>query len=152
LSSPFDAYVSRLDDLFAQLMSSAKLPLSEGLGFPTTPGCYAILETDTYLYVGIGKNLRRRIKNHIAGRASQSAFAFRLARIEINAPVTYRREGGRLDLMTRPNFIEAMRQTTERVRRMSAQLVTIKDPSLLYLFEFYAAKRLDTPHNDFNTH
>jgi hypothetical protein len=54
--------------------------------------------------------------------------------------------------MTRPNFIEAMRQTTERVRRMSAQLVTIKDPSLLYLFEFYAAKRLDTPHNDFNTH
>jgi hypothetical protein len=152
LSSPFDAYVSKLEGLFAQLVSSAKLPLSEAQYLPNAPGCYALLEEGKYLYVGIGKNVRRRIKNHLAGRAEQSAFAFRLARIKIDAPVTYRREGGRSDLITRPEFIEAMRLTTERVRAMSAQVVTIDDPSLLYLFEFYAAKCLDTPYNDFNMH
>lgn len=152
MSATFDAYVAKLGGLFEQLVNSTKLPLSEVNNLPSAPGCYALSEDDNYLYVGIGKNVRRRIKNHLSGRAEQSAFAFKLARIKFGAPVTYRKDGGRADLMSRPEFIQEVKQTIERVRNMSVQVVTIEDLSLLYLFEFFAAKSLNTPYNDFNTH
>ena len=54
--------------------------------------------------------------------------------------------------MAKPDFIEAIKNATERIRRMTIQTISIEDPSLLYLYEFYAAKRLNTPYNSFNLH
>jgi hypothetical protein len=54
--------------------------------------------------------------------------------------------------MKDPVFISAMKLATECVKNMTARVVLIDDPSLRYLFEFFAGVSLDAPYNDFNTH
>jgi GIY-YIG catalytic domain len=149
----FHDYAGQLDALFERLKSAAAKPLSDLTQFPQLGGCYVLMENDIRLYVGIAKNLRQRMRNHVSGRAEQSAFAFKLAREVTGHQPTYRKTGSRKDLVkNNAEFSNAMRNTTERVRKMSAQFVVIEDAALRYLFEFFAAHSLNTRYNDFNTH
>ncbi|MBY0533101.1 MAG: GIY-YIG nuclease family protein [Xanthobacteraceae bacterium] len=148
----FDAYVEQLKSLLDQLKAAPFMNLRELKQFPEASGCYALTEDSKYLYVGIARNFRQRMRNHTSGRAEQSAFAFKLARELTGRKTEYTKAGSRKALMQDPIFVEAMKSTTSRVRSMRAQIVQIEDPSQRYLFEFFAALSLEAPYNDFNTH
>lgn len=135
------------------LQDSNPIKLSKTSNFPTSGGCYVLIERNKNLYVGIAKNIRRRMRNHISGRPEQSAFALKLARKAASRKPTYKKKGGIKELMKDSIFSTAMKQTTSRVKGMSARFVVIDDDvALRYLFEFYAAVTLKAPYNDFNTH
>jgi hypothetical protein len=152
MSAKFDKYIQQLEGLLARLCAAEPLSLLEMSKFPTNGGCYALIDEDEYLYVGISKNLKQRMRNHTSGRPEQSAFAYKLACELTGLKSDYTKTGSKKILMQNPEFAEAMKSTTERVRNMSAKCVTIEDPSQRYLFEFFAAVSLDARYNDFNTH
>ena len=153
LRPSFRDYAGQLEALLERLKVAQELPLSDPSKFPRLGGCYVIIEDGRYLYVGMFKNLRQRMRNHTSGRAEQSVFALKLAREVTGRPRTYKKAGSSKDLMENDReFSTAMGKTTERVQKMSARFVVIEDPALRYLFEFYAARTLDTPYNDFNSY
>jgi hypothetical protein len=152
MADRFDGYVGQLKMLYAKLEAAKKFAVGENRLLPDEGGCYAMIEYEKYLYVGIAKNIRQRMRNHTSGRAEQSAFAFKLAREATGRARTYTKAGSKKELMKDPVFISAMKLATERVKSVTCQFVLIEDPSLRYLFEFFAAVSLDAPYNDFNTH
>ena len=48
-----------------------------------------------------------------------------------------------------PELEEAFEKARQRIRKMSVRWLEECDPDVRYLLEFYAAKELQTPHNDF---
>ncbi len=152
MSSKFDGYVGQLRELLKRLKSAEPIKLTEIRKFSTAGGCYVLLEKGNHQYVGITKNLKRRMKDHTCGRPEKSAFALKLARLSTKKRANYKASGSPKKLMKDPIFVAAMQKTTQRVRKMKAKCVTISDPNVRYLFEFFAAVSLRSPHNDFNLH
>jgi hypothetical protein len=152
MSARFDKYIKELEGLLRELCAADPLRLSEVVKFPIRGGCYALVEKDKYLYVGISKNLRQRMRNHTSGRPEQSVFAYKVACEITGRKSDYTKAGSKKVLIQIPEFAEAMKSTTQRVRQMDAKCIVIEDASQRYLFEFFAALSLDAPYNDFNTH
>jgi len=152
MNDRFGKYVEQLPQLLEQMISASPRSLRELKEFPKHGGCYALIENEKYLYVGIAKNLKQRMQNHTSGRAEQSAFAFKLAREITGKKTDYTKNGSRKALMSDPIFVAAMDDTTNRVRQMTAKYVQIDDPAQRYLFEFFATTSLAAPYNDFETH
>ncbi|WP_169738466.1 GIY-YIG nuclease family protein [Afifella pfennigii] len=153
LLAEYRALLERLPPLLEELQRCTPHPLTERRHFPAAPGVYVIFEGAKPLYTGRSKNIRQRIGNHIAGRAEQSAFAFRLAREATgHLKASYKPLGSRKHLMANEEFRAAFERTTARLRAMSGRYVVIDDLLSQHLFEVYAATALKTPYNDFATH
>lgn len=135
-----------------RLTAAPAAPLSQTQSFPDRGGCYVIEENGVFLYVGISKSIRQRMRNHTSGRPEQSAFAFKLARQEAGRKTDYTKTNSMKTLSVDPEFLDAFARITTRVRAMTARFILIDDANSRYLFEHYAATRLNTPYNDFNTH
>lgn len=147
----FDRYQGQLPGLLKRLKSEPPIRITDFTSFPSTGGCYVLVEKKKYLYVGIARNLKRRMKNHTCGRPEQSSLVLRLARKLAQKEATYRPGSSPRSLMKNRIFKSAMKKTTERVRKMTVKYVEIDDGAMRYLFEFFAAISLRSPYNDFNT-
>ncbi len=154
MDGTFRRVVVGLEAKFQELM--AREPARFGSLRPADvrkPGVYAFFENGAPLYVGRSKNIHRRLGNHCRGRASQTAFAFRLAREKTgNTKATYAPNGSRRALAANPAFAAAFLEVQARIREMDVRFVEEPDPVAQALLEIYVTVALNTPYNDFDTH
>ncbi len=118
-------------------------------------GVYLLSEEGRDLYVGRSNTIRTRLRNHCREKAghNQATFAMRLAREATGRlKATYRKEGGRDELVADPVFGPKFAEAKARVRRMHVRYVEEGDPMRQALLEMYAALALRTPYNDFDNH
>ena len=148
----FSKRMDELPILLNEIMNAPPKHLSERNQLPKTGAIYVIYEDETPLYTSRTKNLRQRMGNHTSGRAEQSAFAFKLTREKTGKmKATYKPEGSRKQLAKDPEFMKALQECTERVKKMSVRFASINDPITQHLFEVYVALALETPYNEFKT-
>lgn len=148
----FEARMQSVRDKFAVLTSME--PTNVHRANPDVPdaaGVYVFWESGHALYVGRTRCLRRRVRTHVDVRALDAPFAFRLAQEACDCPPTYRKRGGRKELLARDDFREALVEAKERIRRMALTVVEEDDPVAQVVLEIYAADALRVPHNDFKT-
>ena len=117
-------------------------------------GIYAFFEGKDCLYVGRTnrKSLRGRMRQHLSPYDNRAVLAFKLAKEELGIQTQYRGPNTRKNLMQSPNFIAVFLRQIERVAKMQVRFVEISDSDEQYLFEFYAAKALNSSNNTFGTH
>ena len=116
---------------------------------PREPGIYVLYEDGQPLYVGrTGKgqaHLRQRVGEHCLPGSDQNLapLARQLACERIGV------ERGSAEVYATNDFKKALELEKRRVSEMCVNWVTESDPDCRYLLEFYAAKKLRTPYNDF---
>lgn len=143
--------VMKMPKLLARLKTCPPTPASNASALPRSPGVYVLFDQKEAVYVGRSKNIRQRIGNHTSGRAEQSSFAFKLARLRTGRSATYTPTGSRKQLMTDPAFVLAFGDGVEWIRALEVRYVVIEDDILQHLFEVYAALAFKTRYNEFRT-
>lgn len=113
-------------------------------------GCYVFMEEKKPLYVGISRGVLNRLLQHLNHLSQNSSpWVFRMA-----AKVHGEVDGlTRAQAMMDERFKKIFLTEQERVRKMNIAWVKIENDLVLYLFEAYAAMKLDTAiWNTFRTH
>lgn len=154
---------TRLQDLHARLVQLMDRPvemsvfaqakigpkaLVDHFGIDEDPaGLYVLIEAGRPVYVGISRAVIARLRQHVLGRTHfDASLAYRMAAGE------RKMRGTRSAAMTDPDFQATFVACRERLRRMHATFISVENPVERYLFEAYAAMRLDTAWNTFETH
>ncbi|MBY2984864.1 hypothetical protein [Rhizobium leguminosarum] len=151
----FAMVVDGLQPSFEKLMAMEPI-----VGCPpplTTPasGVYLFSEEDKHLYVGRSNRIRKRYFLHCraGSQQNQASFAFKLARESTGMHrASYRKEGGRKEMIADEAFRVAFEDAKSRIRRMSYRYVEETSQTRQALLELYVSIALGTPYNDFNTH
>jgi len=151
MNERFRTYVEELEPKLQELLSMEPVtPLSLPRKTPPKEGVYLFSENGKHLYVGRTRRLRQRIREQ--SRSEEAPFAFRLAREETGCTeATYTTKGSRKDLMSRPEFQDAVRNALSRIQQMEVRYVEEDDPIKQTLLEIYVAVVLETPYNSFAT-
>jgi hypothetical protein len=112
------------------------------------PGCYVFLAAEKSVYVGISRNVVKRLVQHLNFDSHYSAsLVYRMASEE------YRHEMKRDQAMKDEQFREVFFTVQSQLREMSIAFIEIDNDLELYLFEVYAAMKLDSgTWNTFRTH
>jgi predicted GIY-YIG superfamily endonuclease len=139
-----------LPAFFSVLCQSLQQPLAlrvfddtPGL-IPAHSGCYVIAQQGTPLYVGIAKNMRRRIQDHLSGDPSRANLAVRMAAKHLAVGLSAIKKHAQFD----PAFASAK----QRLLDCEVAWVSISNPLEMYIFEPYCAMQLDTyDYNFFDT-
>lgn len=111
---------------------------------PAFMACYVFFESAKPLYVGISKNLRVRLQQHLSDDPTRANLALRMAAQTLNCSVaTARKTAG---------FVDAFRAARERLFQATVAHVQVGDSMTLYLLEPFVAMKLDTQQfNRFDT-
>ena len=88
-----------------------------------------------------------RLQNHVTLAHNQGVLAFKRAKEKYGPTKLKRRE-----LEKEDSFRTEFRKEIDWVRLLQCKFTEIVDERMQYVFEFYAAVRLQAPYNDFNTH
>lgn len=138
-------------DVFPALLSSLNQSLRQPLSLrsfseapsliPTCSGCYVIAEQGVPLYVGIAKNMRRRVQDHISGDPSRANLAVRMAAKNL--------EVGLSAIKRHAQFDQAFTSAKRRLLGCGVAWVGIRNPFEMYVFEPYCAMKLDTSEYNF---
>lgn len=151
MEAGFDSHLHRVRDAFRRLVRSELVSIYRDERrdhIPKGAGVYALYETGNALYAGRTgprSGLRKRLGQHSLRGSDhrQAPLARALACQELGdglrCPERYDTD----------EFNEVFGRMKERVHRMSVRWVEERDPDVRYLLEFYAAKELGTPYNDF---
>lgn len=112
------------------------------------PGCYVFLDARKPVYVGISRSVIKRIVQHLNFDSHYSAsLVYRMASEE------YPHEMKRDQAMKDDQFRAVFFAVQSRLREMTVAFVEIANDLELYVFEVYAAMKLDTDTwNTFRTH
>lgn len=112
------------------------------------PGLYVFFERARPFYVGISRNVRQRIRQHVAGKGHNDAsLAYLLACGGKKAPCA------RSEMMRDKKFAAAFQKAQGRLRSMTLRVIPVHEPIDRYLLEVYAAMELGTLRlNSFETH
>jgi hypothetical protein len=112
------------------------------------PGCYAFLDAGKPVYVGISRGVVKRLIQHLNYDSHYSAsLVYRMASEEF--PHEMKRDQAMKDDQFRAVFFAVQ----SRLREMTVAFIQIDNDLELYLFEVYAAMKLDTgTWNTFRTH
>ena len=148
----FDQLMADVKQLHDKLV--AMTPVTrDNLGACNYPGVYLFAESGKDLYVGRGKNLKKRIPQHSPTRMTDAPFAFRLAREKTGMlKASYKPdELSRPKLKKNPDFIKAFLSQAKRIGKMSIRHVRVEDATTQALLEIYTATVLDAPYNEFTT-
>jgi hypothetical protein len=151
----FKDLVEFLEPSFCRLVSMPPAKVDSLLKGIPEKGIYLFSEGPLHFYVGRSDRLRKRILEHGRPGASHNTapFAYRLTRkVMLIEKASYKPEGSRNDLMTRPEFQRAFLDAKERIRRMDVRWVEEGDPVRQALLEIYVSVVLKTPENEFITH
>jgi hypothetical protein len=151
MNEVFRQHVEALHPKFEMLMAMEPVTFAELSKAPAKPGIYLLSEPAEHLYIGRGKSIRARLKNHLSG-PSGASFAVKLARERINRPTTYTPKDSLGQLLTEPEFVAAFSNVQNRIRGMSIRFVEEPDCNRQALLEIYATLALNTRYNDFDTH
>ena len=151
----FQDIVESLEPSFRKLMEMTPVrAVCLPKGMPEK-GVYLFSEGQVHVYVGRSDRLRNRILEHgrLGASHNTAPFAYRLTRRVMGIEkASYKPEGSRNDLMTRPEFQQAFLDAKERVRGMDVRWVEEVDPVRQALLEIYASMVLGTPENEFTNH
>jgi GIY-YIG catalytic domain len=161
----FDQLVNKRMALrFSELATAMRSPLSaSGLVGPKSatkaalqflnrqsdfPGCYVFLNADTPVYVGISRTVARRLTQHLNHVSHYSAsLVYRMA------SRVYDHELKRDQAMADDKFRETFLSAQLQLQKMRVAFIEIPDDVELYMFELYAAMKLNTwEWNTFRTH
>jgi hypothetical protein len=118
-------------------------------------GVYLFSNGNEHLYVGRSRRIRRRLGNHCrqSARHNQASFAFLLAREKTGKlTAAYTTKGSRSELCDDPVFRTEFEAAKGFLRSLHIRFVEENDPVTQALLEIYAAIRLGTRYNDFDTH
>jgi predicted GIY-YIG superfamily endonuclease len=119
-------------------------------------GCYVFLRGDKPVYVGVSKNVIKRICQHVSGTEHNSAtlvFKMTDAVVKLKRSTGNRKKPTRAAAMTRRRFKRVFGEKQARLLDMRVAYIPIKNHLELHLFEAYAAMRLRTGRwNTFATH
>lgn len=142
------------DVYFDQLVSSNFGTVREASSQKPLTGVYALYDSGEPLYVGRTnkRGLGPRMRNHLTRSHQQAVLAFKLARLHLGIKTAYSGLNTRGELMKRSEFVTVFEEQIRFVSALKVRFVEIVDADDQYIFEYYASKRLKTPHNDFNTH
>lgn len=133
---------------FVGFKSATKEALSSVNKTTDFPGCYVFIDQGTPVYVGISRGVVKRLVQHLNFESHYTAsLVYRMATDEF--PHEMKRDQAMKDDQFRQVFLSAQ----GRLRETSVAFVEIGNDLELYLFEVYAAMRLDTDTwNTFRTH
>lgn len=150
----FDALLEQTRDSYKELLKRPLIPVKEAFRIPDnsdSAGIYVFYENEEPLRVGTSTKLRTRIKQHYGSNPRSAAFAKRLARCKTGIKGGTRPGEGWKTQVENPDqkLKSAFEEAQKRIRKMSVKWLEVSDPDVRYLLEFYAAKELDTPCNDF---
>lgn len=111
-------------------------------------GCYVLIEEGRPVYVGISRSVIKRLRQHVNGRTHfDASLAYRIAKQE--CPHGQNRD----EAMVNPEFMQYFENAKSRIAKMQVAYVEIDNPLERYVFEAYAAMKLDTcAWNTFETH
>ena len=137
MNTGFDSILHAVREAFQRLLNVTPVRADQKPSpIPQTPGVYVFYESEEPLYVGrTGRHLRKRVTEHYRGGLNQAAFAVKLAKEEADPQD--------------PEFDTEFARAKERIAKMDVRCLRVTDPDGRCLLEFYAAKELQTPHNDF---
>jgi hypothetical protein len=111
---------------------------------PAVMACYVFFESAKPLYVGISKNLRVRLPQHLSEDPTRANLALRMAAQTLNCSVA--------SAKNTPGFVDAFRAARERLFQATVAHVEVGDSMTLYLLEPFVAMKLDTQQfNRFDT-
>ena len=112
------------------------------------PGCYVFLDGEDPVYVGISRSVLKRLVQHLNFDSHYSAsLVYRMATED------YPHEMKRDQAMRDEQFREIFFSAQDRLRNMNVAYVEINNDLELYVFEVFAAMKLDTDTwNTFRTH
>ena len=151
MSSGFDSSLPQAKEALGRLQNTSPKPVQEADIPDKLAGIYVFYEGGKPLRVGTSRNLRQRIKQHYGSSHRSAAFAKSLARKKLKVPGGTRPgEGWKSQLDKFPKLRDEFQKARKRVRKMSVVWLEVPDADCRYLLEFYAAKELRTPHNDFS--
>ncbi len=111
-------------------------------------GCYVLIEHGKPLYVGISRQVFRRLWHHGRGTKHFSAtLAYSMAAHGFVSVLS------RNERMEDEEFLNLFQLSKERIQKCHFAFVEIQNDLILYLFEAYCAMELDTYEwNTFKTH
>lgn len=148
----FRILTEQLDAKYRELIAMTPFVAEDVPDNTPVGGIYLFSENDVPLYAGRTKRrICVRIRNHF-GTAPDCPFAWLLAREVTGFRPSYRREGSRTDLLSRPDFVRVYREQKDRIRKMHVRFVGEADPLRQTLLEVYTAVVARAKHNDFDTH
>jgi len=135
-------------DTFVGFKSASKLALAKADRKIDFPGCYVFIDKEKPVYVGISRSVIKRLVQHLNFESHYSAsLVYRIASDEF--PHEMKRDQAMKDEQFRSVFLSAQ----GRLRQTKIAYIEIDNDLTLYLFEVFAAMRLDTDTwNTFRTH
>lgn len=149
----FDALLKQTRNSFKCLLSRPRIPVKDAARIPDSGGIYVFYENEEPLRVGTSTQLRTRIQQHHRNNPRSAAFAKRLARCATGIKGGTRPGEGWKTQVENPDqkLKTAFKEARERIRKkMSVAWLEVPCPDTRYLLEFYAARELRTPYNDFS--
>jgi hypothetical protein len=153
-----------LPRLFSELEEAIRTPIAaeKFVGFKTASrkvlertdrkkdfaGCYVFLDGGKPVYVGISRGVIKRLVQHLNYDSHYSAsLVYKMAREE------YPRKMKRDQAMKDDQFRKVFLAVKARLHKMAVAFIEIENDLEQYLFEVYAAMKLDTAKwNTFRTH
>jgi hypothetical protein len=156
MNHTFLRYIQQLDRKVDELLASPayKYGSLPRRGVPKS-GIYLFSDGPEHLYVGRSNRMRTRLGSHCrdSSRHNAASFAFRLARHDTGmTEAAYTSWGSRDVLSTDLEFVKSFREAKAYLKTLDIRFVEESHQTIQALLEIYAAIRLETPHNDFNTH
>jgi hypothetical protein len=156
MNAAFLNHIGRLDAKVDALVTSPAFRYADlPRGIPKCGVYLFSRRPGEHLYVGRSRRIRTRLGNHCrqTARHNQASFAFLLARERTGkVAASYSTKGSRAELCKDPEFCAAFDSAKTFLRSLDIRFVEESDPVTQALLEIYAAIRLDTRYNDFNTH
>lgn len=153
MDATFKALIAELHIKYEELLGMLPVRVDTVPDDAPEGGVYLFAESGVNLYVGrTRRSLRTRIRGHVRD-AVGCPFAWRLAReVTGNIRASYRTEGSRRGLLSRPEFAAAYAAARRRIRGMEVRYVGEADPLKQALLEIDVAVGSKAKHNDFGTH
>jgi len=152
MNEHFQVATAAIPELFAKLVASAPFNEKGIAAQKGKAGVYVFLKDGVPVHVGRTRNLRGRLRGHIAKSHFSASFAFKRTRNEHGKIATYVTKGSRSDLLEDPLFKETFHQQIELIKKMAVRFVEVADPVQQYLLELYAHLEFGLPLDEFDTH
>ena len=150
MDTGFDPHLHQVRSAFQRLLGATAVGVdTQPSPIPQAPGVYVFYRDGIPVRVGTAKDLRGRVKQHHGNNHRNAAFAKRLAREATGIQGSYE-EGWDEQVRAHPELGKAFETARKEIRKMSVRCVVESDADCRYLLEFYAAKELQTPYNDFS--
>lgn len=121
-------------DPFANVLTNAR-------NISDKPGCYVVIQDTKVIYVGIAKNIRRRLRQHLTADSSGANLAVRMAAKKLGEKLGH--------VKKHALFLVEFEQAKKELAGCHVAYIEIENPLEMYIFEPYCAMRFNTEEFNF---